>query len=139
MEHRPSIVDIAVSTARIWSSRSEDFYQKVGACILNEEGRVLSVGYNGLTKKLNKDKSFWEDRDQRRSYVIHAEMNALSLIKKQDDPYLIAVTLLPCYHCALNISCYGIKNVVYINDYERDQKAKDIFKFYNINLHKYEK
>jgi len=131
---RSSFIEIASQTAKIWSTRSEDMHRKVGACILNKEGRVLSVGYNGLTPKLNVDVNFWENRDYRRDYVIHAEVNALSLIKKQDDPYLIATTLLPCSHCATNIACYGIKIVVYNEEYEKDQKAKDIFKFYNIEL-----
>lgn len=134
MNNRISFIEAASQTAKIWSTRSEDMHKKVGACILNKEGRVLSVGYNGLTAKLNIDINFWENRDHRRDYVIHAEANALSLIKKQDDPYLIATTLLPCSHCATNIACYGIKIVVYNEEYEKDQKAKDIFKFYNIEL-----
>ena len=131
---RISFLEAAIKTAELWSNRSEDLHQKVGACILNKEGRVLSVGYNGLTPKLNKNKSFWLDRDNRRKYIIHAEINALGLIKKQDNPHLIAVTLLPCSSCATNIACYGIKTVVYNNEYDKDQNSKDIFKFYNIEL-----
>ena len=131
---RISFLEAAIQTAEFWSNRSEDLHQKVGACILNKEGRVLSVGYNGLTPKLNKNESFWLDRDNRRKYIIHAEINALALIKKQDNPDLIAVTLLPCSSCATNIACYGIKTVVYNNEYDKDQNSKDIFKFYNIKL-----
>lgn len=134
MENRISFSNAALETAKIWASRSEDLHKKVGACVLNKEGRVLSVGYNGLTPKHIVDNSFWENRDSRRDYVIHAEINALALIKKQDKPYLIATTLLPCSHCATNIACYGIKTVVYSEEYEKDQKAKDIFKFYGIDL-----
>lgn len=134
MKSRLSFLSAALETAKIWASRSEDLHKKVGACILNKEGRVLSVGYNGLVPKLVVDDNFWENRDSRRDYVIHAEVNALALIKKQDEPYLIATTLLPCSHCATNIACYGIKTVVYIEEYDKDQKAKDIFKFYNIDL-----
>lgn len=138
MNQRISFIEAAIATANLWSNRSEDIYRKVGACVLNEEGRVLSVGYNGLTPKLNKDESFWSDRDKRRNYIIHAEVNALSLVKKQDAPHLIASTLLPCSACAINIACYGIKVVVYSEEYHLDQKAKDIFEFYNIELIKHE-
>jgi len=86
MNNRVSFIQAASETAKIWATRSEDMHKKVGACILNKEGRVLSVGYNGLTAKLNVDVNVWENRDHRRNYVIHAEANALSLIKKQDDP-----------------------------------------------------
>jgi len=136
MNSRISFFEAALETAKIWSTRSEDLHKKVGACILNKEGRVLSVGYNGLTTKLSVNDSFWQNRDYRRDYVIHAEINALALISKKDDPYVIATTLLPCSNCATNIACYGIKVVVYKEEYEKDQKAKDIFKFYNINLYK---
>lgn len=134
MKSRLSFLSAALETAKIWASRSEDLHKKVGACVLNKEGRVLSVGYNGLVSKLVVDDNFWENRDSRRDYVIHAEVNALALIKKQDEPYLIATTLLPCSHCATNIACYGIKTVVYTEEYDKDQKAKDIFKFYGIDL-----
>lgn len=131
---RPSFLDVALKTALVWSERSEDIYKKVGVCILNKEGRVLSVGYNGLLPKFTANENFWKDRDRRRDYVVHAEINALSLITKQDEPYILATTLLPCSSCAINIACYGIKIVVYKEDYERDQKSKNIFKFYNIDL-----
>ena len=49
---RISFIDAAIDTAKTWSKRSEDIHQKVGACILNKNGEVLSVGYNGLTKKI---------------------------------------------------------------------------------------
>lgn len=134
MKSRLCFLSAALETAKIWASRSEDLHKKVGACILNKEGRVLSVGYNGLVAKLAVDDNFWENRDSRRDYVIHAEVNALALVKKQDEPYLIATTLLPCSYCATNIACYGIKTVVYTEEYDKDQKAKDIFKFYGIDL-----
>jgi dCMP deaminase len=75
MKARPSFVRTAIETAKIWSSRSEDPYKKVGSCILNREGRVLSVGYNGLPSKVIVKNKFWEDREKRRKYIIHAEIN----------------------------------------------------------------
>lgn len=134
MNNRISFLNAALETAKIWSNRSEDPYKKVGVCILNKEGRVLSVGYNGLLSKFSIDKNFFDNRDNRRKYMIHAEVNALSLIKKTDRPYLLASTLLPCSNCATNIIAYGIKSVVYSEEYEKDSIAKEIFKFYNIEL-----
>ena len=123
-----------MQTARIWSNRSEDPYKKVGVCILNKDGRVLSVGYNGLLPKFNINEDFFNDRDNRRKYMIHAEINALSLVKRGDKPHLLASTLLPCSNCATNIVAYGVKSVVYSEEYEKDSTAKEIFKFYNIEL-----
>ena len=66
--------------------------------------------------------------------MIHAEINALSLVKRGDQPHLLASTLLPCSNCATNIVAYGVKSVVYSEEYEKDSTAKEIFKFYNIEL-----
>ena len=134
MNNRISFIEAAIETARIWSSRSEDPYKKVGVCILNKDGRVLSVGYNGLLPKFKINEDFFSDRDNRRKYMIHAEINALSLVKRGDQPHLLASTLLPCSNCATNIVAYGVKSVVYSEEYEKDCIAKEIFKFYNIEL-----
>ena len=53
---------------------------------------VLAVGYNGLAAGKKVDESFWLDRGKRRPFMIHAEANCLSLVKRgQVD--LLAVTL----------------------------------------------
>jgi len=97
---RKSFTDCAIQTAKLWAERSEDIHKKVGCCILDKNGRILSVGYNGLKAKMNKNKNFWLNRDERRPYIFHAEINALSLITKKDQPTIIATTLLPCkYSC----------------------------------------
>jgi len=120
------------------SHRSEDPFQKVGVSILNKNGRVLSVGYNGLKPKDKRDDIFWSDRQNRRKYILHAETNALSCITRYDEPYLLASTLLPCSCCAINIASYGIEKVLYLEDYENDLFAHEILKFHNIELKKYE-
>ena len=38
----------ALDIARTAAQRSEDVYQKVGACALNSKNMVVAVGYNGL-------------------------------------------------------------------------------------------
>jgi dCMP deaminase len=128
----------ALILAEAASLRSEDPYIKVGACALNAEHMVQGVGYNGLASGKRLDSSeFWEDRDKRRIYMIHAETNCLSLCKKGEVETL-AVTLLPCSQCATMIAAYGIKRVVYGEEYSRDALAKEIFRFYGIELQKIE-
>lgn len=135
--NRISFKDMAIKFAISASERSEDIYKKVGCAILNKEGRVLSIGYNGLVSKKEVDNKFWKNRDYRRNFIIHAETNALACISRYDNPYLIATTLLPCASCAINIAANGIKEVIYIEDYQRDISAMDIFKFYKIKIKKY--
>lgn len=136
---RIDFITLAMKTAEVASLRSEDPYKKVGCSILNKEGRIISMGYNGLQPKQKIKQKFWADRDNRRKYIIHAETNALSSITRYDNPYLLASTLLPCASCAINIASYKIKEVVYLEDYHKDSSAIDIFKFYKIKLIKYNK
>ena len=55
---RISFEEMALNIANVAKDRSEDPYKKVGACILNKEGRVLSIGYNGLLAKQKENKNY---------------------------------------------------------------------------------
>jgi dCMP deaminase len=136
---RISFEDMAMEIAKISSLRSEDLHRKVGCTILNKEGRVLAIGYNGLRPNQNAGQMFWSDREKRRKYIIHAETNALSCLTRYDSPYLLVSTLLPCSCCAMNIASHGIQKVIYLDEYLRDQEAINIFKFHNIKIEKYKK
>ena len=118
----------ALKIAEVASLRSEDKFVKVGSCALDHSNRVIGVAYNGLASGIKVDDVFWEDRDARRPYMIHAEVNLLSLFKRGECS-LLACTLLPCSCCASMIAAYGIKKVVYKDTSFRDEKALDIFKF----------
>jgi dCMP deaminase len=126
----------ALDIAQTASSRSEDRYVKVGACALNSQRMVVSVGYNGLASGKDVSYDFWRNRDHRRKFMIHAEVNCLSLFKK-GEAEMLATTLLPCSSCATLIASYGISKVVYKDVYERDTQALEIFDFYNIECTQY--
>lgn len=130
MSERLSWEDYALGIAQVAALRSEDV-KKVGACALDYENRVLGVAYNGLAPGVNVPSTFWENRDQRLPYMIHAECNLLSLIKR-GQCRLLACTLLPCSCCATMIAAYGIKKVVYLEQYKRDTNGLAIFDFYGI-------
>lgn len=128
---RVSWEEYALRIAETAAIRSEDPYIQVGACALDHSHRVIGVAYNGLAPGKNVPKKFWYDRDKRRPYMIHAEANLLSLIKRNECK-ILACTLLPCSCCAAMISAYNIDCVVFKDIYNRDTKALDIFKFNGI-------
>jgi len=128
---RISWEEYAISIAETASLRSEDPYQKVGACVLNHSNKIVGVGYNGLASGKKAPKNFWKDRDKRRPYMIHAEANALMNVEL-GEACLLACTLLPCKACASLIAAHGIKKVIYKEIYNRDTSAFQIFDFYNI-------
>lgn len=125
--------EYALRIAKVATLRSEDPYKKVGACALDHSNRVIGVAYNGLASGKDTDKEFWSDRDTRRTYMIHAEANLLSLFKRGECK-ILACTLLPCSSCATMIAGYDIKKVVYEEVYKRDTLALNIFKFYGIEV-----
>jgi dCMP deaminase len=133
---RISWEEYALNIAETVSSRSEDPYAKVGACALNTEHMVVAVGYNGLASGKDVTYDFWRNRDYRRKFMVHAEVNCLSLFKKREAE-MLAVTLLPCSSCATMIAGYGIPKVIYRDVYKRDERALEIFEFYNIECMQY--
>lgn len=122
----------ALNLAEAASLRSEDPYVKVGACALDYDHRVLSVGYNGLASGIDPPENFWVDRDVRRKFMLHAEANCLSLFCASECE-ILAVTLLPCSYCATLIAGYEISKVVYKDLYKRDTNSLEIFEFYGID------
>jgi dCMP deaminase len=128
---RISWEEYALKIAQVGALRSEDVYTKVGACALDHSNKVIGVAYNGLAKDIKVSEEFWVNRDKRRPFMIHAEVNLLSLFKRGDCK-LLACTLLPCSSCASMIAAYEIKKVVYCETYTRDTNALEIFAFNNI-------
>ena len=119
--------------AQVASFRSEDPFVKVGACALDHSNRVIGVAYNGLKSGVDVDAAFWEDRDRRRPYMIHAEVNLLSLFRR-GEARVMAVSHLPCASCAAMIAAYNIPRVIYKDTYSRDERALEIFEFYGVEL-----
>lgn len=128
---RISWEEYALRIAHVACLRSEDPYKQVGACALDFSNRVIGVAYNGLAPNKTVPLSFWSNRDERRPYMIHAEVNLLSLLKRNECA-LLACTLLPCSSCASMIAAYGVKKVVYSEEYIRDNTAIKIFEFNGI-------
>lgn len=123
--------EYALKLADVAKLRSEDPYVQVGACALDHDHRVLGCAYNGVAPGKKVPHDFWDDRDARRPYMIHAETNLLSLFKR-GEAKIVACTLLPCVSCAQSLAAYGVKEVVYSQEY--DSKTHDILKFYGISL-----
>lgn len=129
--------EYALRIAQVASLRSEDPYKQVGACALDHSNRVIGVAYNGLAPGITAPEGFWDNREKRRPFMIHAEANLLSLMKR-GECNILACTLMPCGYCASMICAYGIKHVVYSEIYTKDNyTALEIFKFYGISCEQY--
>jgi dCMP deaminase len=101
--------------------RSKDPSTQVGACIVNQQNKILSVGYNGMPIGCSDDVFPWEREgealDTKYPYVCHAELNAiLNNIGFSLADCKIYVPLFPCNECSKAIIQSGIREVIYISD-----------------------
>ena len=91
---------------------SKDPRTKVGAVIVDEKKRVVSVGYNGFPRGVDDIPDRYEDRETKHLFVAHAERNALDNAPLMVDGCTLYVPLLPCNECAKSIIQKGITRVV---------------------------
>lgn len=119
--------------AKTAALRSEDPYKKVGAVAIRPDGSIAAVSYNGTPPKIEID---WSDRDARRPYIIHAEMNVARYIKPHECNK-VAITLSPCVDCLKNMSAYGIEDIYFLEKYQNSDHilVDKMAKTYKIRLH----
>ena len=93
--------------AKLSALRSKDPSTQVGACIVSDDNRILSIGYNGAPNGFNDDSFPWDREgnalDTKYLYVCHAELNAILNFRgnKRDlEGSKIYVALFPCNECA---------------------------------------
>ncbi len=108
--------------------RSKDPNTQVGACIVSEENRIMTVGYNGMPKGCSDDDYPWERSgsvlDTKYAFVCHAELNAILNYNggsmKGSRCY---VTLFPCNECAKALIQKGISEIIYMSDKYADSDS----------------
>ncbi|XP_046394601.1 deoxycytidylate deaminase isoform X2 [Ischnura elegans] len=111
-----------MAMAFLAAKRSKDPVTQVGACIVNDENKIVGIGYNGMPIGCSDDEFPWSKGDKssidnKYLYVCHAEMNAiLNKNTKDVKNCTIYVALFPCNECAKMITQSGIKEVVYLSD-----------------------
>lgn len=136
-----------MSVALLAALRSKDPSSKVGACIVDDEHKVVSLGYNGMPRGLDESKLSWakgEGLDSKYLYVAHAEFNAILNTRSGSSlkNTKIYVTLFPCNECAKAIIQVGIKEVVYLEDKYADTipvlASKKLLNLAGVKIRKYE-
>ncbi len=110
-----------MGVALLAAMRSKDNNTQVGACIINDDKKIVSVGYNGMPIGCDDDCMPWgrdgDYLDTKYPYVCHAELNAiLSAHGNNLRGCTVYVSLFPCNECAKVIIQCGIKKVIYLED-----------------------
>ena len=106
--------------ALLSANRSKDPNTQVGACIVSNDNRILSIGYNGAPRGLHDDIMKWDREgdflNTKYAYVCHGELNAILNYRGDLTGSKIYVALFPCNECAKAIIQSGIKEVIYKDD-----------------------
>lgn len=111
--------------AIITSKRSKDPSSQVGAVIVDDDHKVVSIGYNGMPRHIDDRSLSWnknEGLDNKYLYVCHAEFNAILNVRNGSSvkDCTIYVTLFPCNECAKAMIQTGIKKVIYLSNKYKD-------------------
>ncbi len=114
--------------ALLSAMRSKDDNSQVGACIVNNENKILSLGYNGMPIGCADKDMPWRRTgaplDTKYMFVCHAELNA---ILNSPAPSLkgarVYVTLFPCNECTKAIIQSGISEIIYLSDKYHDTES----------------
>jgi|TARA_Y100000310_G_scaffold301954_1_gene338853 dCMP deaminase len=118
------------------------------ASLIVKDGRIVSTGWNGVPSGKIHCRDFFHNRDVIRDMLgyadhhkfsekneIHAEQNAIGfasrngLSTKDSDLY---ISVSPCIYCAKLIWAAGIKNVYYIEEYDRSIEGIEFLNENNI-------
>ena len=106
--------------AHLSALRSKDPNTQVGACIVDKDKKVVSIGYNGMPRGCNDTDMPWDReggfKETKYAYVVHAELNAILNSPRSLKDTILYVSLFPCNECAKAIIQSGIKKIYYESD-----------------------
>ncbi len=137
-----------MGVAHLAGMRSKDPNSQVGCCIVSEDNKILSIGYNGFPKGCSDDEFPWaregDPLENKYLYVTHSELNAILNYKGGSlDGAKLYVSLFPCNECAKAIIQSGIKTIIYDSDKYHDEPStiasRRMLDASGVRYYKYEK
>ena len=123
MKKRSGFIDwnmYFMGVALLTAQRSKDPNTQVGVCIVNNDNKIISTGYNGLPNGYSDDKINWDNNGEflnsKYAYVCHAELNAILNANSSLNRAKMYINIFPCNECAKAIIQSGISEVIFILD-----------------------
>lgn len=118
--------DYFMCIALLASCRSPCERLHVGS-VITKSNRIVSIGYNGFIAGTPHTSLIREGHEQA---IIHSEINALANSNRLGGTSLegaiIYITHYPCINCFKSIAATGIKEIVFMNDYNNDDLIQTI-------------
>ncbi len=141
---RPSINAYYAAMLPIIASRATCPRRQVGAILVDDSGKLVSIGYNGVPSGVQhctehpcsgaKDVS----GDNSRCIAIHAETNAvLQAADSRRRPWTRYCSVAPCFNCAKLLITAGIRKVVALELYHNDMSGVWLLEQANVKVYVY--
>jgi dCMP deaminase len=114
-----------MSIAVLASQRSPCTRLNVGSVIV-KNNRLISMGYNGYIPGAPHISRVLDNHEQS---IIHSEINAITDCAKRGaslEDAKIYVTHYPCPNCFRSIAACGIKEIIFLNDYNNNPIVQDL-------------
>lgn len=109
-----------MGVAHLSALRSKDPSTRVGAVIVDQNKKIVGIGYNGFPIGVSDDDFPWGREggfmESKYAYVVHAELNAILNAPREVRGCSLYVSLFPCNECAKAIIQSGISEIVYEDD-----------------------
>ncbi len=111
-----------MGVAFLSAKRSKDPHTQVGACIVSQDNKILSMGYNGFPNGCSDEDFPWnresaDPYDNKYFYTTHSELNAILNYRGGSlEGSKLYVTLFPCNECAKALIQSGIRTIIYAED-----------------------
>lgn len=102
-----------IGLARHVAGWSKDPSTKTGAVIVDQDKRVVSVGYNGFPKGMHDHAERYEDREFKYAHIVHCERNAMLFAQRSlKGCTLYTWPFMSCGACAAMVVQSGITRAV---------------------------
>ena len=137
-------IDYYLELAESVKSRSKDKRTKIGAVIVNDQNRLVSIGYNSFPAGINDDKEDRQVAPEKYYFMAHAEINAIVNAAYNGvstrNGIMFSTAGVPCCACAKAIINAGIKKVwvkkdcTTIGEHWKLEQAKSITMFLEADI-----
>jgi dCMP deaminase len=124
-----------MSIALLASQRSPCSRLNVGSVIVKNK-RLISMGYNGYISGAPHISRIQDNHEQS---IIHSEINAISDCAKRGtslENSTIYITHYPCINCFRSIAACGIREIIYLDDYNNNLLVSELANDSNITIKK---
>jgi dCMP deaminase len=114
-----------MSIAFLASCRSPCQRLNVGSIIV-KNNRLISMGYNGYIQGAPHISRMQDNHEQS---IIHSEINAIADCAKRGvslEDSKIYITHYPCVNCFRSIAACGIKELIYLDDYNNNPIVQEL-------------